>query len=180
MERIGFSYNMQICIGCGACQVACKDANHLNAGEFNRRVDTVSVQNENGKKRYHFSGACNHCANPVCVHVCPTGAMHTADDGTIRHNGGKCIGCGACMWSCPYGAISFSKTKGTAQKCESCFERRDVGLQPACVAACVTHAIEFGRLDEAGEGYAPLGLPFLPEPEATEPTTMVLLPKDLQ
>ena len=179
MERIGFSFNMRICIGCGACQVACKDANNLNAGEFNRRVSTIAVECADGIKNYHFSGACNHCVEAICAHVCPTGAMHASIDGTIRHNSGQCIGCGACMWSCPYGAISFSKSRGVAQKCESCFERRDIGLLPACVAACVTHAIEFGRVDEPKEGYTALKLPFLPPPEGTQPSTLVRVPDDL-
>lgn len=173
MARLGFTFHIHNCVGCGACQVACKDANRLNTGEFNRRVETVEIDSGDGKKQHHFSGACNHCANPACVHVCPTGAMFVAEDGTIRHNDGQCIGCGACIWSCPYGAVSFSHVKGVAQKCEGCFERRDLGLPPACVAACITQAIQFGALDESGEGFASDAYAFLPSPGITDPSLRI-------
>ncbi len=156
MQKLGFYYNMNTCVACGACQVACKDAHNLRAGEFFRRV-TVLPQGP-------FSGSCNHCEDASCIKVCPTGAMYKDDDGTTQHDDGKCIGCGACMWNCPYGAISFSKSKGVTQKCNTCKERRSLGLEPACVTACPTLSIEFGPIDE------PMAdLSFLPDPNKTKP-----------
>lgn len=180
MERLGFYYDMTTCIGCGACQVACKDVHHLNPGEFFRRVETLETDDGGHGKRYHFSGACYHCAEPACVEACPTGAMYTADDGTVRHDDGKCIGCGACMWNCPYGAISFSQTKGVAQKCDACYERRKMGQAPACVAACITHSLKFGKLAEFNEESTVRALPFLPSPEQTDPAIKIRVPEKLQ
>lgn len=173
MARLGFTFHIDLCVGCGACQVACKDANRLNTGEFNRRVETVEIDSGDGVKKRHFSGACNHCAKPACVEACPTGAMFVAEDGTIRHHDGQCIGCGACIWSCPYGAVSFSHVKGVAQKCESCYDRRGSGTPPACVAACITQAIQFGALDESGEGFASDAYAFLPSPGITDPSLRI-------
>ena len=179
MERLGFYYDMTTCIGCSACQVACKDVNKLRSGEFYRRVETISMDVSDNEEHYHYSGACNHCAEPACVKVCPVGSMYVAEDGTVRHDDGKCIGCGACVWNCPYGAVSFSKTKGVSQKCESCYERREKGLAPACVAACITHSLKFGKLDEVGEESSVQTLPFLPSPEQTKPSIKISVPKDL-
>ena len=160
MGKLGFYYNMNTCVGCGACQIACKDAHKLKAGEFFRRVDMM----EEGP----FSGTCNHCQEAACVKVCPTGAMYKADDGTTRHDDGKCIGCGACMWNCPYGEISFSKRKGVTQKCDSCYERREQGLEPICVSACPTKSLKFMELEETMAD-----LPFLPDPSKTLPCLYV-------
>jgi anaerobic dimethyl sulfoxide reductase subunit B (iron-sulfur subunit) len=178
MKRLGFYYDMEICIGCGACQVACKDVNKLNTTEFFRRVDTLEVKCDNGSKHIHYSGACNHCAEPACVNVCPVEAMFEAEDGTIRHDDGLCIACGACMWSCPYGAISFSTQKGVTQKCESCYELRERGESPACVAACVTHSLKFGVLDEmisqTFKDNVCCDLTFLPSSKETDPSLRIL------
>lgn len=179
MKRLGFYYNMKTCIGCAACQVACKDINQLNPGEFFRRVGTVSICN-NKSKLYHYSGACNHCEEPACVNVCPVNAMYVAEDGTVRHDDGKCIGCGACMWSCPYGAISFSKKKGVTQKCEACFERRKKGQEPACVAACITHSLKFGDLAEFTENAEIEKLPVFLSNVQTKPSLRICLPEKIK
>ena len=96
MKKLGFYYNMNTCVACGACQLACKDAHKLKAGEFFRRVDMM--------KEGPYSGTCNHCEDAACVNACPTGAMYKAEDGTTRHDDGKCIGCGACAATCKNGS----------------------------------------------------------------------------
>jgi anaerobic dimethyl sulfoxide reductase subunit B (iron-sulfur subunit) len=105
--------------------------------------------------------------------------MYIAEDGTVRHDDGKCISCGACVWNCPYGAVSFSKTKGVSQKCEACYVRREKGQAPACVAACITYSLKFGKLDEISEESTVRTLPILPSPEQTKPSTIINVPKDL-
>lgn len=164
MEKLGFYYNMNTCVACGACQVACKDIHNLKAGEFFRRVAVL----DDGP----YSGACNHCENAACVDACPTGAMYKAVDGTTQHDDGKCIGCGACMWNCPYGAVSFSKSRGVSQKCDSCKDRRDCGLTPACVSACPTSSIKFGPLEEVMAD-----MDFLPDSAKTRPCLYINRPK---
>lgn len=163
-----FIHNMDTCVGCSACQVACKDHNNLQPGEFFRRVAEVALPG-NGKAAF-CSVACNHCEQPACIEACPNGAFYKAPDGTVLHDDGRCIGCGKCRWACPYGAISLSKEKGTAQKCDGCYDRRLAGLEPACVAACINRSLQWGN----GEGTCTLCLPgMLPPPEQTGPRARI-------
>ena len=166
MEKLGFTYNMNTCVGCGACQIACKSANGLLPEENFRRVQTLVYG--------PYSGSCNHCRDAGCVKACPTGAMYKAEDGTTLHDDGRCIGCGACLWNCPYGAISFSKSKGITQKCTTCQDRREKGENPACVNACPTRSISFGVIDEPKAD-----LPFLPDSGITGPNLIVFPSKRL-
>ena len=167
MANYFFFHDLDTCIGCQACQVACKDLHDLPAGEFFRRVVQVSV---NGKARF-YSAACSHCAHPACMAACPNGAYYRGEDGTVLHDEGKCIGCGRCVWSCPYGAVVLRKETGTAQKCDGCYDRRRQGLEPACVAACVNRSLQFGRTDgRCDESRLGAGLPgVLPAPSLTLP-----------
>ena len=167
MERLGFYYNMDTCVSCGACQMACKSENGLIQEENYRRVAALVYG--------PFSGSCNHCQEAACVKACPTGAMYKAADGTTQHDDGKCIGCGACMWNCPYGAITFSKSRGVTQKCTSCASRRARGEEPACVKACPTKSIRFGVLEETRADF-----PFLPDEELTQPNRYINPSKRLQ
>ena len=174
MEQLGFLYDTTRCVGCKACQVACKEKNKLGTGDFFRRVDTM-FDATSGKK-VHFSGACNHCKDPACVAVCPTGAMYIAADGTVQHNDELCVGCGRCVHHCPYGAPSLNKVTGYAQKCDSCAALRQAGQDPVCVAACPTRALRFGPLKEfQGEkGVVPSDtLSFLPPAARTSPSLLL-------
>ena len=166
-----FFYNMNTCIGCGSCQVACKDCHGLLPGEFFRRVSLQTISTDAGPRQIPFSISCNHCDHPACVAVCPTGAMRQTEDGLVLHDDGPCIGCGRCYWACPYGEVSLSLTRGTAQKCDTCRSLREQGLPPACVAACPTGSLRFGALPET-EGERP-DLPFLPDVEITEPSLRI-------
>ena len=176
MSQICFYVNLDTCLGCGACQIACKDAHHLATDVFFRRVGLL--KNPVDGREFPFSGACNHCENPRCTAVCPTGAMKKLEDGTVFHNDGLCIGCGTCMWNCPFGSISFSRRAGMTQKCDGCIERRSNGLNPACVDACPTKSIRFGTREELiaqfGEG-DPLD-ELLGDVSLTNPSLIVRMP----
>lgn len=176
MEQLGFLYDTTRCIGCKACQVACKEKNKLGTGDFFRRVETIEVKNANGIKWVHFSGACNHCKDPACVAVCPTGAMYVAEDGTVQHNDELCVGCGRCVHHCPYGAPSLNKVTGYAQKCSACYDLRQKGRNPACVDACPTRALYFGSIDQLKRDFSATssnGLPFLPPSNITNPSLLL-------
>lgn len=185
MKRLGFLYDTTRCVGCKACQVACKEKNKLGVGDFFRRVDTFAISASGGKRYLHFSGACNHCANPACTVVCPTGAMYKAADGTVQHDDTRCIACGRCVHNCPYGAPSLNKFSGYAQKCDACWDLRTIGKLPACVAACPTRALDFVSLDNVGqETYGIETLSFLPSAGLTDPSLRICkagtLPREVQ
>ena len=95
---------------------------------------------------------------------CPSGALHIAEDKTVQHSRGLCIGCGACTWNCPYGAVVFSKKKGIAQKCDSCIGLREKGQDPACVQSCITQCLTYGTIGTKGDAPS-----FLPPWQMTEP-----------
>lgn len=139
-----FYHNMETCIGCGACQTACKDHNNLSTGNFFRRVAEITLSD--GRKRF-FSGSCNHCEKPACVAVCPNGAFYIASDGLVLHDDGKCVGCGRCVWACPYGSVSLNLERGVAQKCLGCGDYGRRGEEPPCVAACVNRSLKLADND---------------------------------
>jgi len=156
----GFIFDLHRCIGCKACQVACKDLRDLPAGVFLRRVDEV----QGG----YYSGACNHCKEPACVDVCPTGAMHISEEGLVLHDNARCIGCGACTTVCPYGAPVLHPRLGVAVKCDACKDRLKQGLDPVCVAACPVRALSLGELANTNANAS-----FLPDPTLTSPSLYI-------
>ncbi len=143
MSHWNIIFHQTRCIGCNACQVACKDYYHLLPGEYFRRADTVLCEEKTAVKYAHISGSCNHCLNASCVRHCPTKAMHYESDGTVQINQELCTGCGICAEKCPFGAVLIRKQTRKAAKCEGCAERRIQGLLPVCVEACPTHALQF-------------------------------------
>lgn len=177
MSHWTFFYDQTRCVGCNACQMACKDKNNLEKSMFFRRVRTMEYERDGRTEWVHFSGGCNHCENPACAKACPTGAMSSMPDGTVGHDPGKCIGCGACTWACPYGAPKLSRRLGIARKCDSCRDLREQGKEPACVSACLTHCLRFADTDmlteSETEGYEKLDLPFLPDSAITGPTVRI-------
>ncbi len=178
MATYGFIFDQTRCIGCNACQMACKDGHDLELGLFFRRAETFEIADEKGNMQtVHYSGACNHCSAALCAANCPTGAMHKQSDGTIAPDPEMCIGCGTCTWVCPYGAPKLSRVTGRSMKCDACFDRRQEGKQPLCVEACITHCLKFVDLDtltEEEKSKYTSALPFLPDPKLTKPNLLVL------
>ena len=148
MARFGMAIDTVRCVGCMDCVVACKTENEVPNGLCRDWI----TQEATGKfPTPHLeirSERCNHCDNPPCVHCCPTGASHVQKFGRlvqIHHD--VCIGCKACLASCPYDA-RFIHPEGYADKCTFCTHRVEKGMQPACVAVCPTHCMHFGDLDD--------------------------------
>ncbi len=148
MARFGMVIDTAKCVGCMDCVVACKTENEVPEG-FNR--DWI-VQDVTGTfPTLHMeirSERCNHCDTPPCVYCCPTGASHVHGLGgvvLVDHN--MCIGCKACLASCPYDA-RFIHPDGYADKCTFCIHRVEKGLDPACVSVCPTRCMTFGDLDD--------------------------------
>ena len=176
MGKLGFYFNMEHCIGCHACQTACKDRGDLPVGSNFRQVNHYETGEYPEARWYHTSLACNHCADPACVRNCPSGAMFIAEDGTVQHDDEMCIYCLTCVNKCPYGAPVPVEALGVVRKCDSCKPLRDAGQNPACVDACVQRALEFGDLEELKAAHADEelvnDLPCLPAPD-TQPSLLI-------
>ncbi|HYF92099.1 MAG TPA: 4Fe-4S dicluster domain-containing protein [Symbiobacteriaceae bacterium] len=173
--QLGFFINVQRCIGCHTCEVACKETHNLPPGPRWRRVRIVEGGAFPRPFAYAVSMACNHCASPICVQVCPVGAYSRRPDGLVIHDPGRCIGCQYCTYACPYGAPQYNEATGKAGKCGGCHDRVDEGAHPACVDACPVRAIEFGPLEQLERQHpdALATLPVLPDPALTGPSLRI-------
>ncbi len=145
--RYGMAIDTKKCVGCADCVVACQTENSVPHGYARDWIaETVSG-------RYPYleleirSERCNHCDNTPCVRTCPTGASHVIEGGIVIVTPEECIGCGACIESCPYDA-RFTHPDGYATKCTFCDHRVKNGQDPACVSVCPTHCMYFGDLDD--------------------------------
>src|SRR5437899_8846618 len=136
------------CIGCHACTTACKSENVVPIGVTRTYVKHVAVGTFPQVRRAHQVTRCNQCANAPCVTACPTAAMFKRADGIVDFDKSICIGCKACMAACPYDAIFINPEDHSAEKCNFCAHRIDVGLEPACVVVCPTQAILIGDMND--------------------------------
>jgi Fe-S-cluster-containing dehydrogenase component len=136
------------CIGCHACSTACKSENEVPLGVNRTYVKSVDVGEFPNVRRAFQVTRCNQCTDAPCVSACPTGAMYHRADGIVDFDKSICIGCKACMAACPYDAIFINPEDHTAEKCNFCAHRLDIGLEPACVTVCPTQAILVGDLND--------------------------------
>ena len=140
------------CIGCHACTTACKSENVVPISVTRTYVKHVDVGVFPQARRAHQVTRCNQCAHAPCVTACPTAAMFKRRDGIVDFDKSICIGCKACMAACPYDAIFINPDDHSAEKCNFCAHRIDVGLEPACVIVCPTQAILVGDMND-GDSY---------------------------
>jgi molybdopterin-containing oxidoreductase family iron-sulfur binding subunit len=168
MTRYGMVIDLTSCIGCNACTMACKAEHATPSGVFWRKVLEQEVGTYPSARRVFLPVMCNHCAEPPCRDVCPTGATWKRDDGIVLVDYDQCIGCRSCIEACPYDARTFYADEttyfpghrtpyeemqqtfpdGVVMKCNFCVERVDEGRQPACVQSCPTQCLYFGDLDD--------------------------------
>jgi formate dehydrogenase iron-sulfur subunit len=168
-ERYGFFTDTSVCIGCKACEVACKEWNQLQGNEpafladsfdntgsldaqnwrhvkFVEKVPDTPAATGNGAAWLMMSDVCKHCAHASCMEVCPTGAIIRTEFDSVYIQQPVCNGCRNCISACPYDVIGFSSETGTAHKCTLCYDRLQAGMEPACAKACPTQSIQFGPL----------------------------------
>lgn len=137
------------CIGCKSCEVACKQENGVILGCVWNKVLTVGPTGTFPKVEMYFLPAmCQQCKDAPCVRVCPTGASYKAEDGVILVNKETCIGCQYCMMACPYGVRSFNQETKVVEKCTLCTQLQAVGEQPACVKNCPAKCRFVGDIDD--------------------------------
>ena len=134
------------CIGCHACSTACKSENAVPLGVNRTYVKYVDIGQFPTARRAFQVTRCNQCDHPPCVTACPTSAMYRRPDGIVDFDKDICIGCKACIAACPYDAIFINPEDHSAEKCNFCAHRLEVGLEPACVVVCPTEAILIGNL----------------------------------
>ena len=124
------------CMGCHACEVACKQEHGLGVGPRFVRVL------ENGPD--FFPIYCHHCANAPCQRACPVDAISRNTDGIVLIDRELCIGCKECLPACPFGAMQFDDDSDSAVKCDLCIDRLNAGMAPACSSVCATQCIAWG------------------------------------
>ena len=172
-RKLGLVIDLDICVGCHACAVNCKEWNtgghmapltdlmaydHEPDGVWFNRIHSYEVEGtsygDNGRT-VHFPRSCLHCEEAACVTVCPTGASYKrVEDGIVLVNEDKCIGCKLCSWACPYGAREYDVDQGVMKKCTLCVDRiynenlPEAERVPACVSTCPASARHFGDLGD--------------------------------
>lgn len=199
MTKLAIGVNLRRCIGCNTCALACKMQNNVPDGMLWNRVLTEGCDRFDSAEgvyphltRTYLPLACQHCENPACERVCPTGATYKDDRGRVEIDYDKCIGCRMCMAACPYNARTFNwndpvratgagygdarvpeRTRGVMEKCTLCKERTDEGDEPMCVRCCPADARIFGDLDDLDSAVSRLrrdqGAEVLLEDKGTRP-----------
>ena len=173
MSVSAFLTDSTLCIGCKACEVACKEWNGISQDGFDwsgfsydntgavgastwRHVKFVEHPPEPGiggnspdMVSWSFSSdVCKHCEEAGCLEACPTGSIVRTEFESVYVQPDICNGCGYCVVSCPFGVIARNEDDGRAFKCTFCYDRQKVGLEPACAKACPTESIQFGELEQ--------------------------------
>ncbi len=148
MARLAMLIDLRACVGCAACAVACKMENEVPPGAFRLWIREREVGVFPDLLVEFRPEQCNHCENPPCVPVCPTGATYQSPEGLVLVDQKKCIACGACVAACPYDARYIDRSRGYVDKCDFCQHRLAQGRVPACVETCPTGARIFGDLDD--------------------------------
>ncbi len=167
-SKMGFFTDVTLCIGCKACEVACKQWNQLPSDGFafsgtsydntNRLssttwrhvafVEQMDRENPAESRWMMLSDVCKHCTNAGCLEACPTGAIIRNEFDDVFVQPDVCNGCGYCVPSCPFGVVAVQQKSGVAQKCTLCYDRQKDGFEPACAKSCPTDSISFGPVDE--------------------------------
>lgn len=182
IRQYAFFVDSDACSGCKTCQVACKDAHDLHAGEHWRRVFEVTA---GGWRRtdgawtsdvaaYYLSVSCHHCQTPVCAQQCATDAIWKRPDGVVLFDESRCTKCRKCEHDCPYGAIRWDSTAGLPTKCTFCVGLLDAGEAPVCVAACPNRALGCGDREDLQQRHGGTSQVFpLPDADLAGPALVI-------
>ena len=155
-----------LCYGCWACEVACKQEHGVSLGPYYMRVMEVGPDWVNGKLALDYVPmACKHCEDPPCIPACSEGAMYKRPDGIVLIDEEKCTGCKLCIEACPFGALQFIAEANVVRMCDLCVERIDQNLGsdpygkfqllPACVHHCPTGALSIGEPSKPADPVVP-------------------------
>lgn len=176
-KKLAFLVNIERCIGCHSCEMACKNEYQLYPKVRWRKVYPLGEEAFGAPERNFISLACNHCDEPACLTACPVIAYTKRSDGIVMHDQARCIGCRMCQMACPYAVPQYNEEKRKVEKCSFCAARLDNGEKPACVVGCPMEAISV--IDVAagsGQKEAVSALPGYPDTTITKPTTRFIKP----
>lgn len=153
VQQLGFVHNNVDCIGCRACEIACKDKNGLPPGPRFRRVMYIEGGTYPEVYAYKVNMSCNHCAEPACLPSCPTGAIWKREkDGVVDIDSTLCIGCRKCEAACPFGAPQWDPFEQVVKKCNLCVDELDAGRKPYCVMGCMMRVLDIGPIEKIWAG----------------------------
>ncbi len=203
-KKLGLVIDLDICVGCHACVVICKEWNTGSvgapladvdaygeepSGAWLNRIHTFEISPPNAPAQIvHFPKSCLHCDDAPCVTVCPTGASYKrSEDGIVLVDESMCIGCGLCAWACPYGAREMDPVEKVMKKCTLCVDRiynenlQEIDRVPACVRTCPANARHFGDFSDPQSPVSRMvadrgGFDLMPE-MATRPVNKYLPPR---
>lgn len=160
MSHMTIVTDLNRCVGCLGCIVACKTVNDVRIGNYRNQIlrQGPFPREEGGNwpevDMYFLPVSCQHCTSPECVTVCPTGASRiNEEDGTVQIDREQCIGCGLCLTACPYGCRYVDVDTSVAEKCDLCASITSEGGLPQCVTQCGGMARWYGDLDEGIDGF---------------------------
>jgi Fe-S-cluster-containing dehydrogenase component len=160
MAQYAIVTDLNRCVGCLACTVACKAVNSVDIGSFWIKTLRIGPNPKEGGsgdwpdvEMYFLPLQCQHCEEPECVKVCPTQASHKREDGTVQIDKSKCIGCQFCVMACPYGVRYLNEEERVVEKCTLCEQRIVQGELPQCVAQCGSRARFFGDIEKGIDGF---------------------------
>ena len=188
MSRNCLVVDLDKCIGCHACEVACKNENGIALGEYWNRVLQIGPHGTfPDLEQYWLPVQCQQCENPQCVKVCPTGASYRDEKtGVVLIDKSKCIGCQYCMMACPYDVRIYREDAHVVERCTLCSQRTVQGEAPACVVNCCAGARLYGDLDDptsdVSKAIAAAGgdaVHHLPDPGDSNPATVYILHDDI-
>ena len=163
MTQYAIATDLNRCVGCLGCVVACKVVNGVDVGSFWNKVLRIGPFDKPDKaswedvSMYFLPVQCQHCENPACVSVCPTEASHKLEDGTVQIDKEKCIGCQFCAMACPYNVRYLNEEERVVEKCTLCEQKIAQGELPQCVAQCGARARFFGDLEQGLDSFAGAG-----------------------
>lgn len=143
MNQYAMLVDVSRCIGCKSCTVACKQENGLRSGNSWLKVRRRELLTDH-LVRYYIPQSCRHCIDPICLAVCPVGAIKRGEDGSVIHDVERCIGCQVCAAACPHSGMRIM-ADGKVGKCSFCSHLLQRGKEPACVSVCPVDARVFGE-----------------------------------
>lgn len=159
MTQYAIVTDLNRCVGCLACMVACKAVNNVPIGNYWNKVLRIgptlkeNAVATNDVEMYYLPVGCQHCEEPECVKVCPTNASHKLADGTVQVDKSKCIGCQFCAMACPYGVRYLNEEERVVEKCTLCSQITAQGGLPQCVIQCGGRARFFGDADKGIDSF---------------------------